>query len=97
MAIPNSNKIIAQSTSATYTGSWLNSQYYSGTIGKYSTTNGNTATFTTTGTVAYVAYTMLDGNAGQFSITVDGTNEGTFNLYYEKKMWFKQINRRIKL
>jgi hypothetical protein len=82
LAIPNSNKVFGQSVSGvTYTGTWTNSTYYGGAISKYSTTNGDTATFTTTGTVAYIAYTILNGNGGQFSVTVDGTSEGTYDNY----------------
>jgi hypothetical protein len=81
LGIPANKKITAQSGTPTYSGSWSNSTYYGGSIGKYSTTNGDTATFTVSGTVAYVAYTMLDSNAGQFSITVDGVSKGTYSNY----------------
>ncbi len=82
LAIPHENKVIGQSTgssSPVYAGTWLDSSYYGGNIGRYSTTNGATATFTIKGTTAYIAYTMEDGNGGQFSVTIDGVNYGTYS------------------
>lgn len=80
-AIPNSQKKFGQSTDITYSGTWANSTYYNGLISKQSTTNGNTATTTSSGTTVYVAYTMLDGNGGTASVTVDGVSAGTINCF----------------
>ncbi len=73
LAIPNINKIKGQAGSGiTYTGSWTNSTYYGGAISKQSATNGDTVSFSVSGTTIYIAYTLLDGNGGTANVVVDG-------------------------
>lgn len=82
LAIPDINKIKGQGSSVpTYGGTWANSSLYGGSIGKVSATNGSTATFSVNGTVAYIGYTMEDGNTGTASYTVDGGAPVAFNCY----------------
>jgi len=90
--IPINNKILGQSTAITYTGSWSNAAYYNAAISKVSTTNGDNASFTISGSVIYVAYTMLDGNAGQMSVTVDGISQGTLNNYGQNNSTIATFN-----
>jgi lysophospholipase L1-like esterase len=81
LAIPNSNKLLGQSASITYGGTWTNSSLYGGAMSKQSTVNGSTATFTAYGPTIYIAYTMQDSNGGTFTVTVDGSNAFSPNTY----------------
>ncbi|CAM6006426.1 unnamed protein product, partial [Sphagnum balticum] len=75
VTIANSQKIF----SATQTGSWSNFG-----SGYYSTTNGSTLTYsiTTTGGPIYL-WDHIDSTwgSGAFSLTIDGTSEGSFSSY----------------
>ena len=81
LAIPEGNKTRGQNGAVTYTGTWSNSTYYGGTLGRVSNTSGSTATISTYGTVAYVAVTMQDGNAGTFSLAIDGGAATSYNAF----------------
>lgn len=78
--IASGNKVLGQSGSVSYTGTWNNIAVYGGAIGKYSQAIGNTATFSITGSVIYISSIMLATSAGgTFSVTVDGTVIGTYS------------------
>jgi len=81
LLIPQSYRILGQSSLITYSGTWTNSTLYTGAISKQSATNGNTATVSVTGSTIYLAYTMQDSNSGTFSVTVDGVSQGSFNNF----------------
>jgi lysophospholipase L1-like esterase len=73
------NKLPATSASIVYSGTWNASDLFA--IGKKSTVSGSTATATVYGKNVFVGYSAKDGNAGQFTITVDGVIHGTYNCY----------------
>ncbi len=75
LAIPASQKILGGSPSVTYTGSWAPASW----IGMYTQANGATATFTVTGTSVLIGTKQGAAYTGTYSITIDGTNEGTFS------------------
>lgn len=64
-------------SSGSYTGSWSNTYAYG--IGKRSTTNGDTATFSVSGDVIYIGYIQQDVSNGEFSVEVDDVSCGTFS------------------
>jgi lysophospholipase L1-like esterase len=82
LTVPDSDKITAQSSGVTYVGSWSDSAYYGGRLGKFSSTNGDTAAFVTKGSVAYIVISRTTATAsGQFSVTVDGIDKGVWDCY----------------
>jgi hypothetical protein len=81
MAIPEANKVRAQSPSVAYAGTWANSAYYGGSWGKYSTQAGAIATFTVSGTVIYISHLAVYGAGNSMTVTVDGNNLGTLPCY----------------
>jgi hypothetical protein len=75
LAIPDSKKILANSSAVTYTGTWTAGKY---AISKQTSGNGNTATFTISGTTVMVSTTVGDGLTGAFTIKIDGSTVGTY-------------------
>lgn len=75
LSIPDNKKILANSSSVTYTGTWTNGKY---SISKQTSGNGNTATFSITGTTVIVSTTVGDGLTGGFTIKIDGALQGTY-------------------
>jgi hypothetical protein len=74
------NKVTGQGTGVTYSGTWTNSTLESGSLGKYSSTNGDTASFSLTGTTIFVGTSKTAANASaQFSVTVDGVTSGPYS------------------
>lgn len=67
------NKVAANSTNCTDTGSWTSLSGYA-LVGESSTTNGSTksCSITTYGEPLYVWYQELDSNGGTFTYAVDG-------------------------
>ena len=71
-AIPTSAKQYAQS--ATTSGSWTADSEYGGAMGRHSTASASTLTFSTIGSVVYVAYrATATSGFGTMTIAVDGT------------------------
>jgi hypothetical protein len=92
-----SQKVIAQAaTGITCAGTWTATPVYGGAVGKRTSENGATATFSATGSTILIATTRQLGG-GAFDITIDGTprtriqlNAGdTANL---GESWCPQIN-----
>lgn len=79
LAIPETAKIRAVDTAAiTYTGSWGASAAWSGAaIGRYSQTNGSTATCTVSGSVIYIGSIFQNPGGGTFTVHVDGVLKAT--------------------
>jgi hypothetical protein len=75
LAIPDSKKILANSSAVTYTGTWTAGKY---AISKQTSGNANTATFTISGTTVMVSTTVGDGLTGAFTIKIDGSIVGTY-------------------
>ena len=76
LAIPESQKIRANSSSAINTEAWVNATENS--VGSYSLTSGATKTFVVTGTTIYLATArMIGGTATRYTVSVDG------NLVYD--------------
>jgi hypothetical protein len=76
LAIPATSKVTGQGGAVTYVGTWSNMAFYG--VGKSTTTQGATATFTTTGSVIYLGMAQT-ATGGTFSVTVDGVSAGTFS------------------
>ena len=80
LAIPNSRKILGtDAVKITYAGSWSNSPAYG--LGKYSTTNGSTATFTVYGSKIIIGSTAFPSDlamGGTFTVKVDGVVVGSY-------------------
>lgn len=77
-AIPDSKKIFANNANVATTGTWTTDSLWSG-VGKVSTVNGSTLTFTNYGTVVYVATRQTNsGGAGTYTVSIDGVSQGTF-------------------
>lgn len=81
LAIPEAKKVRGQATAAiAYAGTWADDvATYGGTLGRSSTTNGSTATLTLTGRHLFIATRIQDGNAGTFTLTVDGALYGSYS------------------
>lgn len=81
-AIQDKYKIYGQDTRGlvTYSGTWSNETTFTG-IGKTSSTLNDTATFSVYGSVIYICGLAVDGGTGEFTISVDGVSQGTFNCY----------------
>lgn len=75
LAIPDSKKILANSSAVTYVGTWTAGKY---AISKQTSGNANTATFTISGTTVMVSTTVGDGLTGAFTIKIDGSTVGTY-------------------
>jgi hypothetical protein len=75
LAIPDSKKILANSSAVTYVGTWTAGKY---AISKQTSGSGNTATFTISGTTVIVSTTVGDGFTGAFTIKIDGSTVGTY-------------------
>jgi lysophospholipase L1-like esterase len=71
-------KTKGQEAGITYAGVWAASAKNGGFIGKETSANLATATFTGYGPVVYVAAGMVNGDAGTFDILVDGVVWGSF-------------------
>lgn len=78
LGIPTSAKRYAQTASAT--GSWNNHAQHGGNIGRSSSVNGSTLTWTNLmGRTVYIGYLdSSDDSLGSFTVTVDGVSRGTF-------------------
>lgn len=92
MLIPDIYKVKAQSSAVSTTGTWSNSSFWGGGIGKQSSVNGSTLTATVTGTSIYVWYTELDGNLGTATVTVDGGSPVTINCFGQNNSLIQTIN-----
>lgn len=78
-AIPDSRKLWANNANVAYTGTWTTDALWSG-VGRVSTVNGSTVTFTNYGTVVYIATRQTNsGGAGTYTVTIDGVSQGTFD------------------
>lgn len=94
-AIPAVNKVNGQSSAVTKTGTWSNSTFYGGNTTIQSTTNGDNISFVVNGTVIYICYTMMDGNGGTFSMTVDGISQGSFNCFGTNSSLIATLNGQV--
>lgn len=80
LALPAANKITGQQVSGcTFVGAWSNTTFYGGTVGKYSTSNGDTVTCTVYGSTVYLTSAQIVGNTGTYTVAVDGVSYGTFS------------------
>ncbi|MCK1684234.1 hypothetical protein IVA87_33825 [Bradyrhizobium sp. 147] len=79
MAIKDTGKVHAQSMTAG--GTWSNLTNVVDARGRTSTTNGSTLTGSVSGTTVALTGYWNQSQAGQFSVTIDGVNKGTFNCY----------------
>lgn len=80
LAIPDAYK--TRATSASTTGTWTNnSASIYGGIGRKSTTNGSTLTFSARGSTIYVGFIAIGSGsgAGEFAVSVDFVNKGNFS------------------
>lgn len=71
------NKVRAQSASVT--GTWTNLTASVDPKGRTSSTNGSTLTATVSGTSVGLVGFWQQSSTGQFSVTIDGVNKGTFS------------------
>lgn len=77
-AVPDSQKVFADNALVTYSGTWSSDSRWHGK-GKVSTTQSSTVQWTNYGTVVYVATRQTNALGGsKFSITIDGTLQGTY-------------------
>jgi hypothetical protein len=70
------NKALATSGAWSYTGTWNATPFYG--LGKYTQTNGATASFTITGDVLAFQQVLCDSNRASITVTSDGVTVGTF-------------------
>jgi len=78
LALPQSEKLLANDASLTWTGSWEGL----GAWGSHWTNSqGSSVIGKVTGTAIYIELIRLCGGQGQASITVDGISHGTYNNY----------------
>jgi lysophospholipase L1-like esterase len=84
LAIPNANKLRSSSGSITYVGTWTsNNAAYGGTNPyKGSTTAGDTATATVSGTVIYLAFETQTAWVQNFTVLIDSVDKGPFSIPY---------------
>lgn len=73
-AIPQSRKIYASNQAWSYTGNWASVSPYGLIEGKYSGTDGDTASITVYGSAIYIGYVTFPNVASQLEVTVDGVN-----------------------
>lgn len=71
------NRTLATDAAWTYTGSWTHDTLDSG-IGKYTSQNGATASFTISGDVLAFDHLLCDGNTATISVAVDGVLKATY-------------------
>jgi hypothetical protein len=76
LAVYMSTDVTKAISGGIYSGTWGNTVAYG--IGKYSDTQGSKLTFSASGPVIYLAYIKQVSNGGQFIVTIDGVNKGTF-------------------
>jgi hypothetical protein len=94
LAIPDVNKKRADRVGdVTFTGTWTPTtaadywgpafgyEYPAGIVGKYTTASGAKAVFQVKGRSIYVSSINLKTGTGQFKLTVDGVDKGTYNCY----------------
>jgi hypothetical protein len=72
LAIPATKRKKAQESGVTYVGGWTNGANYGGALVKLSSTVGNTATFSFSGSAFIVGHTRLPTGTGSFTISIDG-------------------------
>lgn len=77
LAIPNGKKASGQAGS--FSGTWTNATVYGGALAKQSIVPASTATYTTYGTVAYVASLLQNGIVATYSVSIDGVAKGAFS------------------
>jgi hypothetical protein len=83
LAIPESNKIRPFDPRVNYNGYgwWLSSLYGDGINSVFCGYPGSSMSIRFTGTVLYLSMGMQDGNNGQFTVSLDGNQIGTFGAY----------------
>jgi lysophospholipase L1-like esterase len=79
LAVPAANRVTYNGGSVTYGGSWTNTALLGGLT--YSTTSGNTAGFSVTGTTIVIATCRSIGAAGNMTVTVDGSVVQTYSCF----------------
>ena len=74
MTIPQSYKVLGQSSGCAQTGTWTNDTRYGGSIGVTSSTNGSSlaCSITTTGSPIYAWFQLSENDGGAFTYSVDG-------------------------
>lgn len=85
LAIPHSQKLIAQDLAAVaagtlvYSGAWSdNVSVYGGDLGRYSSSVGAKVTAYVYGSVVYLATIIIDTGTSTFSVKIDGVQVGLF-------------------
>jgi hypothetical protein len=83
LAIPESNKIRPFDSRVNYNGYgwWLSSLYGGGIKSVFCGNPGSSMSIHFAGTVLYLSMGMQDGNNGQFTVSLDGHQIGTFGAY----------------
>lgn len=81
LAIPATSKVFGQDAGNTTSGSWANDDTYQTGIGFKSTTNASTLSIpiTTYGGPLYLWYRTIDGDAGVFTVQIDGDTARSVN------------------
>ena len=78
LSIPQDKILYAQDTNIAYTGTWGNTSVYGGNKGKYSSTEGSTATFTLSGSVLYIDFIQFENFTRIINIQVGGVDYGNY-------------------
>ncbi len=72
LTIPDTQKVLAQSSNVIHTGSWTPSPVYGGTLASSSSTPGDTLQFQLGGTTLYLVYLSKAASATPFNLGVSG-------------------------
>jgi len=84
LAVPDGEKIKGAGDNVVYTGVWDNTPFYN-RIGRRSSRRNDTAAFTVSGATIYIGSVAWFGGTGAFSVTVDGTEKGTWSCSTTRK------------
>lgn len=80
LAVPNTEKVFAQSPAVAYTGAWIDRTLYGLAAGRVSRDRGATASTTVHGTAVYIGYASRPSRpAGTMSVAIDGVHYGTID------------------
>lgn len=95
LAIPSLKKTLAIE-GGSYTGTWTTNSAYSGLVGKYSTTNGSTVTFTVHGSTILLGTIRKVSVGGVIDVTIDGIPQTQISCLggapsIESKTWAPQL------